>query len=306
MRPTLTTIGSLPPQAAAPREAAVRAVEVQRAHGVELFTDGEQRGDMLALYESLPGVHVEGGKPRIVDRIRPPEDPAQFSKIQDLAYLRARFPDCRFKVSLTGPTTFIFASASTGAGPAYRSAMDPSLHEDMTEAIRVIAAEVNRSGADLQVDDPLLSQGMRDFGPTLDRLDRIASEVPRERASLHVCGGLGRGKVLESLLRLNRFGALDLAFAGSAERGNLELLRPEDWRDRGLHLGAGVANVQVTRQEEVTPAETVAQLLGRLDGRMGRDCLRFVMPDCGLRATALEFVHPILSNLRTGFEQAFR
>lgn len=305
MRPILTTIGSLPPQAGTPQEAAVRAFEVQRAHGVELFTDGEQRGDMLALYESLPGIRVEGGKPRIVDRVRPPEDPAVFSKILDLDYLRARFPDRRFKVSLTGPTTFIFASASTGAGPSYRSAMDPALHDDMTEAIRVIAGEVRRRGADLQVDDPILSQGMRDFAPTLSRLDRIASEVPREGASLHVCGGLARGKVLESLLRIERFSTLSLAFAGSAERGNLETLKPADWSDRGLDLGAGVANVQVTRPEDVTAADAVAQLLRRLTERMGPDRVRFVMPDCGLRATAPEFVHPILSNLRAGFQRAF-
>src|SRR3989304_3859883 len=134
MRPLLTSEGTFPRQASDPAEAMVRAVEFQQRHGLQLITDGEQRDDMLSLYGTLPGVQVTGGIPRIVDRIRPPEDPAQFPKIRDLDFLRARFPDVRFRVNLTAPTTFAFACASTGAGPAYKSAVDPRGHDDPPRA----------------------------------------------------------------------------------------------------------------------------------------------------------------------------
>ncbi len=304
-RPVLTSVGSLPPLATSPDEALRNAVALQRAHGLELLTDGEQRGDMLSLYESLPGIEIQGGVPRIVGRVQPPEDPSAFVKIHDLDLLRGRHPDLRFKVSLTGPTTFVLACATGGSGPAYRGALDPALHDDLTEAIRTIAREVGRRDAELQVDDPILSQGMRDYGPALRRIDAIASEVPRERASLHVCGGLGRFKTLEALFRLEEVSALNLAFAGSAERENLALLDRRPWDDHDLGLGAGCAPVQVIRREDVLGPEGVAALLESIGQRIGVDRLRYVLPDCGLRATPLSLVAPILSGLRGGYESVF-
>jgi len=305
LRPVLTSIGSLPPFPDSPEAAIRKSVELQRAHGLEILTDGEQRGDMLSMYESLPGIRPEGGVPRIVGRIRPLDDPAEFVKIRDLDFLRLTFPELSFKVSLTGPTTFAFSCASRGAGPTYRSAMDPALHEDLTEAIRPIAHEVHRRGADLQIDDPILSQGMRDYAPVVDRLDEIASEVPRVRASLHVCGGLRRGKVLEALLRLKNVSALNLAFAAPAERENVSLLERREWESRDIALGAGCARVQVSHVGEITTPEEVASLLRTISERIGADLLRYVVPDCGLRATSATFVSPILGNLHQGFLLAF-
>lgn len=306
MRPVLTSIGSLPRQAPSLEDAIVKAVELQREHGLTRLTDGEPRGDMLSLYASLPGIRSIGSMPRIVGRVRSPEDPAEFPKIRDLDFVRSRFPDLAFKVSLTGPTTFILAAASTGAGPAYKGAMDPALHDDLTEAIRPIAREAARRGADVQIDDPILSQGMRDFGPAMRRLDAIASEVPRDRASLHVCGSLARGKVLDALFRLENASTFNLAFAGRAERGNLDLLSRREWEDRDCSLGAGVANVQASTKEEVTRSDEVARLLRLASERVGEGRLRAVTPDCGLRATAAELVHPILSELHGGYRIAFQ
>lgn len=304
-RPSLTSIGSLPPQSESAEEALIRAVELQREHGLELLTDGEPRGDMLWPYSTLPGVRFEGGIPRIVGRVRPPEDPAAFVKIRDLEFVQAKFPDAAFKVSLTGPTTFAFAVASTGAGPAYKGAMDPALHDDLTAAIRPIAREVARHGADLQIDDPILSQGMRDFKPALARLEAIASELPRDRASLHVCGNLSRGGVLSALLGLESVSTLYLAFAARLERGNLALLEPRAWRDREMALGAGVVPVQVSEEAEIPGPEAVASLVREIDGKVGPDTLRYVVPDCGLRGTAPALVPKILRNLHHGFREAF-
>ncbi len=260
---------------------------------------------MLSLYASLPGVRAEGGVPRIVGRIRPPENPAEFSKVQDLDFLLRTFPGLSFKVSLTGPTTFAFSCGASGAGPAYKGAADPALHDDLTEAIRVIAHEVASRGVELQLDDPILSQGMRDYGPSLARIDAIASEVPRSRATLHVCGGLRRGNVFPALLSLRNVSTLNLAFAGRAERENVALLQKGALEDRDMFLGVGSVAVQVSRADEIMTPSAVAELLREVSSRLGPERIRYVLPDCGLRATPPECVPAILSSLHDGHEEAF-
>lgn len=304
-RPVLTAIGSLPPPEGPVEDALRGAVEMQRSLGFGLFTDGEPRGDMLSLYAAFPGIEDRGGVPRVVGRIRPLEDPASFAKVRDLEFLQAAYPGIPFKVTLTGPSTFLLASAGTGAGPSYRSALDPSLHDDLASALRPLAHEIGRRGAHLQIDDPILSQGMRDYGPTLQRLDSIAAEVPRERASLHVCGGLARSKAIDALLKLDCVSTLNLAFAGRAERENLALLQGAAWDEHDIALGAGCIDVQIAREAEIMPPGAVAALLRDVAHRVGLERLQYVLPDCGLRATPRELVLRLLENLRTGFELAF-
>lgn len=304
-RPLLTGIGSLPPRAGPVEDALRAAVELQRAHGFGLLTDGEPRGDMLSSYAALPGIELRSGVPRIVGRIRALDDPTTFAKVRDLDFLRASYPDARFKVTLTAPTTFLLACAASGAGPAYRGALDPRMHDDLTDALRPIAQEIGRRGAYLQLDDPILSQGMRDYGPSLRRLDALASEAPRERVSLHVCGGLARSKALDALHRLRAVSTLSLAFAGRAERENLALLRPEAWKASDLQLGAGCIDVQPLKAADVMSPEEVAALLRQISGRAGEERIRYVLPDCGLRATPPELVPRLLESLRRGTTLAF-
>ncbi len=303
-RPLISGIGSLPPPEE-PVDAALRAaVALQRSHGFGLYTDGEPRGDMLSYYTALPGIEDRGGVPRVVGRIRALDDPAAFSKVRDLEFVQSAYPGLPIKVALTAPSTFLLACAATGAGPAYKSALDPALHDDLMEALRPIAHAIGRRGAHLQLDDPILSQGMRDFGPALRRLDAIAGEVPRERTSLHVCGSLARTKTLPALFGLQHVSTLNLAFAGRTERANLSLLDARDWTDHDMELGAGCIAVQVAHESEVMPARAVATLLGDILHRVGADRLRYVLPDCGLRATPRELVPELLANLRDGVELA--
>ncbi len=281
------------------------AVALQKSHGFELLTDGEPRADMLSYYLGIPGIRDAGGVPRIVDRIRPLEDAAQFSKIRDLDRLTALYPEARFKVAITGPASFTLACARGGAGSAYRGPLDPRLHDDLVAALVPIAHEVGRRGASLQIDEPILSQGMRDYGPTLRRLDTLAREVPRDRAVLHACGGHTRSKSLDALLTLEHVGTLSVAFAGRAEAENRALLHAHPWEDRGIGLGAGAIDVQLSRPEEVMPPEAVAALLDDLVRRIGVENITAVTPDCGLRATPPGLVPQLLENLRRGFERTF-
>lgn len=305
MQPVLTMVGSLPPATGETDEILRRAVELERSHGIRLLTDGEPRGDMLSYYTHLPGI-VEGrGVPRIKGRIQPVPEPFAFPKVRDLDRLRALYPDARFKVSLTGPTTFLLACAAAGAGPEYRGPMDPNLHDDLTEALRPLAREIGRRDAYLQIDEPILSQGMRDYEPALRRIDLIASEVPRQRALLHVCGGLARSKALDALMRLQGVSVLNLAFAGRAESENRGLLVPDAWKEHDILLGAGAIDVQVSRPEEVSSSTGVETLLRELATRVGPERVAFVTPDCGLRATPSELVPHLLESLHRGFTRVF-
>ncbi len=303
--PTLTGIGSLPPEGGPAEEALRKAVETQRAHGFGLFTDGEPRADMLAYYASLPGIEIRGGVPRIAGRIRPLDDPASFAKVRDLDFLRRTYPDLTFKLTLTAPTTFLLSCAATGAGPAYRGPLDPAMHDDLTEALRPIAHEIARRGAHLQLDDPILSQGMRDYSPALRRIDAIAVEAPKALASVHVCGSLARSKTLDALQRLESVSTLCVAFAGRLERENVAVVGSVPWADRGLSLAAGVTDVQVSRREEVMSPEAVAGLLRDVSAHVGPENVRYVAPDCGLRETPRELVPSLLKNLQAGFAAVF-
>ena len=305
VRPLLTTIGSFPPLEGSPESMLQQVVEMQRGHRLDVFTDGEQRGDILSMYARLPGLGTAGGMPRVVGRIRPLEDPAGFEKVRDLEFLRRAFPDAKFKVGLTGPATFFLACVSGGVGPAYRGPLDPAMYDDLTEAIAPIAHEIAHRGAMLQIDEPILSQGMRDYGPALGRLDRIAAEASREAVSIHVCGGLVRSRALDALFRLERVGTLNLAFAGRAERENRALLSAGPWEEHDLRLGAGCVDVQVARPEEVMTPQAVAEVLRQILGRVGRGHLGFVLPDCGFRATPPSLVPGLLKSLVDGFGEVF-
>lgn len=303
--PRLTGIGSLPQSEGTPEDALQSAVKLQLDHGFRLLTDGEPRGDMLAYYAGIPGIEMRGGTPRITGRIRPLDDAASFAKVRDLDFLRNAFPDLEFKVALTAPATFILAAAASGAGPAYRSPMDPKLYDDLTEALQPIAHEIARREGYLQLDDPILSQGMSDYRPALRRIDAIASESPRERASLHVCGGLGRSKALEALLHLESISTLSLAFAGRQERENLGLVASAPWADRDFTLGVGAIDVQVSGASEIMSPTAVGSLLKEVEARVGADRLRYVSPDCGLRGTQADLVPKILANLHAGYALVF-
>ncbi len=305
MRPILTTVGSLPPFSGTPEEAIRKAVALQKSHGFELLTDGEPRADMLSYYVGIPGIQDAGGVPRIVDRIRPLDDAAEFSKVRDLERLQVLYPESRFKVALTGPASFLLACAGGGAGPGYRGPLDPRLHDDLVAALTPIAHEIGRRGAWLQIDEPILSQGMRDYSPALRRIETLASEVPRERAVVHVCGGHAKSKSLDALLNLEGVGTLSLGFAGRAEAENRELLHRHPWEDRGIGLGIGAMDVQATRLEDLMRPDAVSALLDDVVRRIGVENVGAVTPDCGLRATPPQIVPTLLENLRRGFDRTF-
>ena len=296
-----TTIGSLYRFKEDLHEAIDDAIAFQREHRMDLISDGEQRTDMVSYFaESFSGLSVVNGLPIIDGRVGLDGAPSEFSKVKDLAYIRSKHPDMEVKVAITGPTTLGMTCGSRGVGPHYRSLNDFALYEDIADALAPVARSLADGGAHVQIDEPFLSQGYRDLKERVALLDRVASDLPPERTSVHVCGHVGRFGVLDHLMRLESVSVISLGFAGRQERQNIEALRGAGFAENGKLLGAGCIAVTPTREEEVDDPDSVRALLKTVSGVVGAESIAYAHPDCGLRVTGKSFVPIILRNLRAG------
>ena len=128
-----TVIGSFPSALSKfSIDAAVkRVVDLQLKYGVEVITDGEQRGSLIDYFEQIPGLGKKAGRPAILGKIKPMEDPKMFYKIVDckrvFSYLSdIGRDDVKVKITITGPITLGFTYAVSGAKP-YSGFLDLSL-----------------------------------------------------------------------------------------------------------------------------------------------------------------------------------
>ena len=299
-----TTIGSLPRFADGIEDALGKAVEFQRAVGLDLLADGEQRTDMISYFaESFQGLSVRDGFPVVTGRIGLKGSPGDFTKVKDLAALRRLFPDVSPKVAITGPTTLGMTCASRKVESHYRGLSDFTLYEDIAAALAPIAKALADIGAYVQIDEPFLSQGFKDLPARVALIDRVAHGLPRERTSVHVCGYIGRFGVLDHLVRLENISTLSFAFAGRLEEPNIGHVDRTPFEEHGKRLGAGCISVTPMSEAEVQTPKQVRSKLGDICGRMGRDNVAYAHPDCGLRATKKELVPIILRNMRAGVDQ---
>jgi len=298
-----TTIGSLYRFSPDLHESIDRAIEFQRAHGLDIVSDGEQRTDMVSYFaEAFDGLGVENGAPVVQGRIRLSVEPSRFSKVADLDYIKSRYPDLRVKIAMTGPTTLGMTCGSRRIASHYRSVMDFSLYEDLAEALAPIAKALADRGALVQVDEPFLSQGFKDLEQRVRLLDLVADGLPSENMSIHVCGDVGRFGVVDHLLRLEHFSVLSFAFAGRVERGNSLHVDRGEFEAHGKRLGAGCIAVTPMSDAEVDMPDQVRSKLGDLVGRVGRENIVYAHPDCGMRVTARPLVSGILRNMRAGVD----
>jgi methionine synthase II (cobalamin-independent) len=297
-----TTIGSLSRFDPDLHSSIEKALAFQREHGLDLLTDGEQRTDMISYFaESFEGLAVENGSPIVTGKISLKNAPEEFSKVHDLAYIRSRHPDLDVKVALTGPTTLGMTCASKRIKSHYKSIMDFSLYEDIATALAPLARALIDLGAFVQVDEPFLSQGYRDVDARVRLLDGIAEGLPAERMSVHVCGFIGRPRLMDDLLGLENYSVLSFGFAGRIEEPNIDhVSRSFEAHDK--KLGAGCAKVTPLSEKDVDTPQNVSQLLGRIASKVGREHIAYAHPDCGMRATDKSLVPIILKNMRAGVD----
>ena len=277
------------------------ALAFQKNLGLDLITDGEQRTDMVSYFaESLSGLAVESGLPVITGKVELKGNADDFSKVQDLRYIRSKHPDMPIKVAITGPTTLGMTCGSRKIASHYRGITDFRLYEDIASALAPITEEIANLGGFVQIDEPFLSQGYRDLKERVALLDVIVSAVPRERASVHVCGNIGRFGVVSHLLELENVSTLSFGFSGRQERPNIDVLKREDFESADKRLGAGCISVTPLSENEVESPETVRDLLKNVTYCVGDERIAYAHPDCGLRATRESLVPMIVANLCKG------
>jgi methionine synthase II (cobalamin-independent) len=300
---TTTTIGSLPRFSDDIDEALGKAVEFQRAMGLDLLADGEQRTDMISYFaESFEGLEVRGGFPVVTGRIALRGSPQDFTKVKDLDLFRRKFPGVWPKVAITGPTTLGMTCASRKVESHYKGLSDFSLYQDAAAALAPIAKALSDRGAHVQIDEPFLSQGFKDLPDRVALLDEVARGLPPERVSVHVCGFIGRFGVVGHLLRLRGVSTLSFGFAGRLEEPNIGHVERSAFEEHGKRLGAGCISVTPMSEAEVHSPEQVRSRLADICGRVGRENIAYAHPDCGLRATRKELVPIILRNMRAGVD----
>jgi len=296
-----TTIGSLYRFREDLQGSIEEAIAFQKSFGLDIISDGEQRADMVSYFaDSLTGLAVESGMPVITGKIELKTDPAEFSKVKDLRFIRESLPKAPVKIAITGPTTLGMTCGSRKMGSHYKGLSDFSLYEDMASALAPIAAEIAALGGYVQIDEPFLSQGYKDLKERVALLDSIAADVPAGRASVHVCGNVTRFGVLGHLMDLDNVSTLSFAFSGKQERPNIELLKQGIFAGSDKKLGVGCIAVTPLSEAEVDSPEAVRKTLQKVVDRIGLDSIAYAHPDCGLRATGKSLVPIILRNLRAG------
>ena len=304
MAPLLTTtIGSLYRFSPDLDESIDKAIEFQREFGIDVFSDGEQRADMISYFaESFTGLAVENGVPIVTGKIELGAAPEEFSKVKDLIRIRERHPEIKVKVAITGPTTLGMTCGSRRIKGGYSSILDYSLYEDLAIALVPIAKALADNGAYVQLDEPFLSQGYRDLAARVKLLDVIARNMPRERVSVHVCGFIGGFGVIDHLLKLKNVSTLSFAFAGKTELPNIEHISRKAFEDNNKKLGAGCITVTPMTEKDVGTASDVSAKLGEIASRVGRENIAYAHPDCGMRVTSKPLVPLIMRNLRAGVD----
>jgi methionine synthase II (cobalamin-independent) len=298
-----TTIGSLSRFDPHLHRSIERAVEFQREHRLDILSDGEQRADMISYFaESFEGLGIEKGTPVVLGKIGLKNSPEDFSKVRDIDLIMSRYPDFRFKVAITGPTTLGMTCGTRKIKSHYKSIVDFRLYEDLATSIAPIAKQIVKRGAYLQIDEPFLSQGYKDLDARVKLIDEIANGLPRDKISTHVCGFVGGHGVVNHLLKLENISVLSFAFAGRIESPNIDHVTRKAFEDAHKKLGAGCISVTPLSEPDVNTAKQVCSKLKEISSRVGRENIAYAHPDCGMRATNKSLVPIILRNMRAGVD----
>jgi 5-methyltetrahydropteroyltriglutamate--homocysteine methyltransferase len=278
-QPLLTTVvGSYPTGGLPPRRALQRAVEEQIAAGVELISDGQVRGDLIALFaERIPGFERSADGGWVVrEELERPETPVaapDFALAQRVAAGRAAV-----KGVVTGPVTLALASR-IGVNAPYVAPHDPALILKLAEIMAYEVAALVAAGAEVvQVDEPVLAtaRGRLVSSELLENALRDLALLPACPV-LHVCGDVRA--ILDDLLGLP-FRVLDI------EGTRVDHLASLD-RDQLVYADMRMAYGCVdTQDSEVEPARVIVDRVRRAVSALRSAERLWISPDCGMRSLA--------------------
>ena len=303
MRITRALVGGFPRLDSEIDSAIDASIKLQLRHGIDILSDGDQRGDMISYYsKDIPGLGTEGSFSIVSGKVRPPSDVMEVQKVKDFLMLKKKHPNMKFKVSVVGPTTMALVCGSKKIVRGYKNYVDFSLASDIAAALKEVVSPLADMKAFIQIDEPFFSQGMRDLRERIRLIDGILEGCDRSLCSVHVCGFLGRQPLLQELARLENVGTLSHAFSidRDKEKDNLTLLRREIFEDSDKKLAAGIISVSARTAKDVERPQTVARRLRTIVDRIGLDNLAYVTPDCYLRALDKELVDDVLTGFTKG------
>jgi 5-methyltetrahydropteroyltriglutamate--homocysteine methyltransferase len=265
-QPLLTAVvGSYPTDGLPTRRAIERAVEDQLLAGVDVISDGQPRGDMIATFAArIPGIERrDDGVWTVFDSLDVPGASilaADYALARELAARRAEV-----KGILTGPITLALALRVAPEAP-YNAPHDPALILRLAEILgRELAALVAAGARITQVDEPLLPLALADGRVPLE----LASDALREFAAtstipvLHTCGDVRT--LANDLLLLN--------FANAAAFDDEQL----DFS--GSKVSAGCVD---TASAEIETTDIIRERIRATMAHIPAERL-WVSPDCGLR-----------------------
>jgi len=303
MRITRALVGGFPRLDSEIDRAIDASIKLQLRHGIDILSDGDQRGDMISYYsKDIPGLGTEGSFSIVSGKVRPPSDVMEVQKVKDFLMLKKKHPNMKFKISVVGPTTMALVCGSKKIIRGYKNYVDFSLASDIAAALKEIVSPLAEMKAFIQIDEPFFSQGMRDLRERIRLIDGILEGCDRSLCSVHVCGFLGRQPLLQELARLENVGTLSHAFSidRDKEKDNLTLLRREIFEDSDKKLAAGIISVSARAAKDVERPQTVARRLRNIVDRIGLDNLAYVTPDCYFRALDKELIDDVLTGFTKG------
>jgi len=301
-----TVVGSIPRWPMNMEEAIKTAIDVQLRAGIEIVSDGEQRSDMITYFEQIPGlVHTSRGM-TVNSKISPPEDPSVLTKVRDFMSAKKYLNDLGrgdipVKTAITGPITLGVTCAASGL-KYYSGFNDENLYRDLSRALESVATKLLQLGSYVQWDEPGLSAGYMAPSKALPILNELLDNIQTSRkipgsVSVHVCGNLARiSGLLDGLLGLN-LDVISLAFSGSTEEQNLNLVSEDLFEKSGKRLGLGCTKASAAKMSDVEDVELVYQRIRSIADRVGSKNVAYAHPDCGLKGTTLDVSELILQRL---------
>ena len=284
-----------------------KVVGLQLEYGIDVITDGEQRGSMVSYFEQLSGLEKAGGSLRIVGRVGSMEGELDgFYKIADYKRVKTILADLsrddvKVKMTFTGPVTLgaICALTDNQSAEKYYDLVDGrKMYSDFASALLPLVTRALDLGALVQIDEPLLSTGGIELGTAKEVLEAFflgmpASFISKERISLHVCGSIKRVSGLFNILLGLPVLVLSLGFSGEKERENMDIITKKPFEDNNKKLGAGfISNIKVEDQK------TIRERYFEIEKRVGKEHIKYLHPDCGFALVSPNKVKQILENMR--------
>lgn len=301
-----TVVGSFPKLPVDVEESIKTVIDIQLRNGIGIVSDGEQRADMIAYFEQMPGLTRGPTGVTVSSKISPPEDPSVLAKVSDFLlaknYLRKIGKETvPIKTAVTGPITLGVTCAASGL-KYYSGFNDEALYRDLSEALESVAAKLLQLGSYVQLDEPGLSAGYMAPSKALAILRELFDNIESSKkspgsVSIHVCGSLVKmPSLLEGLLELN-LDVVSLAFSGSTEEQNLNLISEGLFKDSGKRLGLGCTEASAVQKSDVESGEQIYRRIRSIADRVGSNNIAYAHPDCGLKGATLDVSELILQRL---------